>query len=125
MRLALDHFVLTVASIEATCRFYRDAVGAEPVVFGAGRHALAFGAQKINLHEAGREFEPKAQHPTPGSGDFCLITEEPLDAVAGRLQHLGIAIEAGPVSRTGAQGPLLSLYVRDPDGNLVEIANRT
>ena len=125
MGLALDHFVLTVASIEATVRFYRETVGATHVVFGAGRHALAFGAQKINLHEAGGGFEPKALRPTPGAGDFCLLTDEALADVAARLGALGIAVEEGPVPRTGAQGPLLSLYVRDPDGNLVEIANRT
>ncbi|MGN6513510.1 MAG: VOC family protein [Lysobacteraceae bacterium] len=123
MGLALDHFVLTVASIEATVAFYRETVGATHVVFGAGRHALAFGAQKVNLHQAGRELMPRALRPTPGAGDFCLLTDEPLAAVAARLATLGIPVEEGPVARTGAQGPLLSLYVRDPDGNLVEVAN--
>lgn len=124
MGLALDHFVLTVASIEATVRFYREIAGAEHVVFGENRHALRFGAQKINLHEAGKELTLVARRPTPGAGDFCLLTDEPLADVAARLATLGIPLEAGPVPRTGAQGPLLSLYLRDPDGNLVEIANR-
>lgn len=119
---ALDHFVLTVASIEETCAFYRDALGMEAVTFGSGRKALLCGGQKINLHEAGREFEPKAHKPTPGAGDFCLVTEEDLGALAQRLGSLGIAIEEGPVARTGARGPITSIYLRDPDGNLVEVA---
>ena len=94
------------------------------ITFGDGRTALGFGNQKINLHQAGREFEPKAERPTPGSGDFCLITQVPMDAVCAHLTAQGIAIEDGPVPRTGATGALLSVYVRDPDGNLVEIANR-
>jgi catechol 2,3-dioxygenase-like lactoylglutathione lyase family enzyme len=93
------------------------------VTFGAGRKALAFGAQKINLHEAGREFEPKAQQPTPGSADLCFLTDTPVAQVAAHLAALGIAVIEGPVARTGAVGPLLSIYVRDPDSNLIEIAN--
>lgn len=119
----IDHFVLTVASIEATCAFYRDVLGMEVVTFAGGRRALSFGAQKINLHEAGREFEPKAARPTAGSGDFCLIADTPLEQVIAELQARGIAIEEGPVSRTGATGPIRSVYIRDPDDNLVEIAN--
>lgn len=119
----VDHFVLTVASIEATCAFYRDVLGMEVVTFAGGRRALSFGAQKINLHEAGREFEPKAARPTAGSGDFCLIADTPLDQVIAELQVRGIIIEEGPVSRTGATGPIRSVYIRDPDDNLVEIAN--
>ena len=118
----IDHFVLTVADIARTCAFYRDALGMEVVTFGAGRTALAFGRQKINLHQSGREFEPKARHPVAGSGDFCLIAARPLAEVAERLARHGVAIEQGPVARTGAAGPITSLYVRDPDGNLVEIA---
>ena len=121
----IDHFVLTVASIEATCAFYSSALGMEVIAFGDGRTALGFGDHKINLHQAGQEFEPKAEKPTPGSGDFCLITRTPMDAVCAHLESQDIAIEDGPVPRTGATGPLLSIYVRDPDGNLVEIANRT
>lgn len=119
----IDHFVLTVASIPATAAFYERALGFRTVTFGAGRTALAFGEHKINLHEAGREFDPKALRPMPGSGDFCLTTREPVESIAERLQNLGIAIEEGPVERTGARGPLISLYFRDPDGNLVEVAN--
>ena len=121
--MRLDHFVLTVRSIDATVDFYRDAVGLEVVTFGDGRRALQVGEQKINLHQAGRELEPKARHPTPGSGDFCIVSDEPLDDVIDRLRRLSIPIEEGPVHRTGAVGPLMSIYVRDPDENLVEIAN--
>ena len=118
----IDHFVLTVADIEATCDFYSRALGFKVVTFGQGRKALAFGRQKINLHLAGNEFEPKALRPVPGSADFCLITERALEEVAARLKAEGISIEEGPVSRTGAMGPIKSIYFRDPDGNLVEVA---
>lgn len=118
----IDHFVLTVKDIEATCRFYARALGMRRVEF-EGRVALAFGRQKINLHRAGHEFEPKASKPTPGSGDFCLITETPLAAVVEHLASCGVAIEKGPTTRTGATGPILSVYFRDPDGNLVEVSN--
>lgn len=96
----------------------------EVVQFGQGRFALSFGAQKINLHEQGREFEPKAKKPTAGSADFCLITDTPLDAVIERLQACEVAIEEGPVPRTGATGKITSVYIRDPDNNLVEISNQ-
>lgn len=118
----IDHFVLTVASIPETCAFY-EVLGMTVETFGAGRKALRFGAQKINLHEVGREFEPKALRPTPGSGDFCLITETPLEDVIAHLTAHGLQIEEGPVDRTGATGPITSVYLRDPDNNLVEIAN--
>jgi len=118
----IDHLVLTVRDIAATCAFYERALGARVVTFGAGRTALALGAQKINLHQAGREFEPKAARPTPGSADFCLIAATPLDEVVAHLQACGVAIEQGPVRRTGARAPLESVYIRDPDGNLVEIS---
>lgn len=121
---SLDHLVLTVASVEATCAFYARILGMEVVTFGEGRKALRFGQQKINLHEAGREFEPKAARPAPGSGDLCFIAETPLDAVVAHLANCGVAVVEGPVARTGAVGPLRSVYVRDPDGNLIEIANR-
>jgi catechol 2,3-dioxygenase-like lactoylglutathione lyase family enzyme len=119
----LDHFVLTVRSIEATCAFYNRALGFEVVTFGQGRKALAFGQQKINLHEVGNEFDPKALNPTPGSSDFCLVTDTPVDEVCDRLRSLNIVVEDGPVARTGATGPILSIYFRDPDGNLVEVSN--
>ncbi len=119
----LDHLVLTVADIPASCRFYHDVLGMEVVRFGEGRTALAFGAQKINLHQAGHEFEPKARRPTPGSADLCLVAATPLEQVQAQLEAAGVAIECGPVARTGATGPILSLYVRDPDDNLVELCN--
>ena len=119
----LDHLVLTVADIGRTCAFYADALGMQVVTFGSDRKALAFGSQKINLHESGREVEPKAKKPTPGSADLCFITATPLDEVIAHLAACGVAIEEGPVPRTGATGPIRSLYIRDPDGNLIEIAN--
>ena len=120
---SLDHLVLTVRSLRATIDFYTRALGMTEVTFGAGRRALAFGTQKINLHEAGREFEPKADKPTPGSADLCFLTDTPVAQYAAHLAALGIAVVEGPVARTGAVGPLLSIYVRDPDLNLIEIAN--
>ncbi|HFA59070.1 MAG TPA: VOC family protein [Rhodospirillales bacterium] len=120
--VGFDHLVLTVRDLAATCRFYVDGLGLRHERFGEGRHALHLGAQKINLHEAGREFEPKAAHPVPGSADFCLLTEEALETVAARMAALGHPVLLGPVRRTGATGPILSLYFRDPDGNLVEVA---
>ena len=92
--------------------------------FGEGRKALHFGCQKINLHLAGHEFEPKAAHPTPGSADLCFLCERPVAEISERLAWLGHPVIAGPVSRTGATGPIRSIYTRDPDGNLVEIARR-
>jgi catechol 2,3-dioxygenase-like lactoylglutathione lyase family enzyme len=118
-----DHFVLTVRDLDATCEFYTRVLGMQAVTFGGGRRALQFGRQKINLHEAGKEFEPKALKPTPGSGDFCLITDVPIAQVIEYMQSRAVAIVAGPVSKTGALGPMLSIYVRDPDGNLVEVSN--
>jgi catechol 2,3-dioxygenase-like lactoylglutathione lyase family enzyme len=119
----LDHLVLTVRDIEATCAFYERVLGMEVVTFGTARTALQFGGQKINLHQLGYEFEPKAQTPTPGSADLCFITATPLSAVIAHLQACGVAIEEGPGRRVGARGPLESVYIRDPDGNLIELAN--
>lgn len=119
----IDHFVLTVADLAATQRFYCDGLGMELVTFGEGRHALAFGQQKINLHIKGRELEPKAKTPMPGSGDFCLISSEPVETWMTHFAQLGIAIELEPSPRTGATGPIRSIYLRDPDRNLVEISN--
>jgi len=119
----IDHFVLTVADMGATCAFYRSALGMQVVEFGGGRKALSFGDQKINLHQKGGEFLPNARVATAGSADFCLTTSVPLDEVVAHLTSLGIAIEEGPVRRTGARAALNSVYVRDPDGNLVEISN--
>ncbi|WGD32461.1 VOC family protein [Ancylobacter sp. WKF20] len=119
----IDHFVLTVADIDASCAFYSMALGMDVVTFGQGRKALQFGQQKINLHQAGKEFEPKAAKPTQGSGDFCLISETSVAEIAAHLVRSGIAIEEGPVTRTGATGPIISIYIRDPDQNLVEVSN--
>lgn len=119
---ALDHLVLTVADIPATCAFYRDVLGMQVETFGAGRVALKFGRQKINLHQAGAEISPFANHPTPGSADLCLLTETPIPDVIDHLNAHGIAIIDGPVPRTGANGPISSVYFRDPDLNLIEVS---
>jgi catechol 2,3-dioxygenase-like lactoylglutathione lyase family enzyme len=118
----LDHLVLTVASIDATVAFYTSALGMELVTFG-DRKALRFGEQKINLHQVGKEFEPKAVHPTPGSGDLCFITKTPIEEVISHLKARSCAIELGPVERSGAIGEMRSIYIRDPDFNLIEISN--
>lgn len=119
----LDHLVLTVRDIEATIAFYTHVLGMEAVTFGEGRKALRFGRQKINLHEAGHEFAPYAAAPTPGSADLCLLTSLPIERVIAHITSCGIPIELGPVPRAGAMGAILSIYLRDPDGNLIEIAN--
>ncbi len=115
--------MLTVGDLPATVDFYRHVLGMEVVTFGEGRTALRFGDQKINLHPAGGTFTAKAARPTPGSADFCLITGAPLGQWVAHLQACGVTLEAGPVRRAGARSPLESIYLRDPDGNLVEIAN--
>ncbi len=120
---SLDHLVLTVADVAATEAFYASVMGMKPVTFTGGRRALAFGSQKINLHQAGREFEPKAGKPVPGSADLCFIVETPLEQVIAHLEREGVAIIEGPVEKTGATGPLRSVYFRDPDGNLIELSN--
>jgi catechol 2,3-dioxygenase-like lactoylglutathione lyase family enzyme len=119
----LDHLVLTVASIEATVEFYTRVLGMDVVIFGSGRTALTFGTSKINLHQAGREFEPKALRPTPGSADVCLIVDDDMAQVLAELATAGVPVEQGPVERTGASGPIISCYLRDPDHNLVELSN--
>lgn len=119
----LDHLVLTVASIEESCRFYEQVLGMEVIRFGEGRTALKFGKQKINLHETGKEFEPKAAAPTAGSGDLCFIAESSIREITAHLAELGVAIEEGPVKRTGALGEMESVYLRDPDGNLLEVSS--
>lgn len=118
----LDHLVLTVADIDATVDFYERVLGMTPVTFGQGRRALVFGQQKINLHRAGAEFEPKAHRATPGSADLCFITSTDLDDVEQHVRDLGVQIEEGPVDRTGALGPIRSIYFRDPDFNLIEVS---
>ncbi len=121
---SLDHLVLTVKNIEVTIAFYAKVLGMEIITFGEGRKALLFGSQKINLHQHGKEFEPKALRPTPGSADLCFITSTPLPDVEKHLSACNITIVDGPVQRTGATGKLLSVYLRDPDDNLIEISNR-
>ncbi len=119
----LDHFVLTVASIEKTCDFYGRILGFEIITFLGDRKALKFGQQKINLHQVGREFDPKALIPTAGSGDLCFIATTPVNQIIEELQAAHVSIELGPVERTGANGTILSVYLRDPDHNLIEISN--
>jgi catechol 2,3-dioxygenase-like lactoylglutathione lyase family enzyme len=119
--VGIDHFVLTVEDVEATCAFY-EALGGEVVTFGDGRRAVQFGDQKINLHPIDNDVPHVAADPTPGGGDFCLLTETPIEDVERRLRELDVAVVTGPVERTGAVGQMTSLYFRDPDGNLVEIA---
>ncbi|MBH2000918.1 MAG: VOC family protein [Moraxellaceae bacterium] len=119
----LDHLVLTVADIEISCQFYQSALNFEVITFGENRKALQFGSQKINLHQVGKEFEPKALRPTAGSADLCFIAETPLEEVIKHLQQLNIKIVEGPIERTGAMGKILSIYLRDPDQNLIEISN--
>jgi catechol 2,3-dioxygenase-like lactoylglutathione lyase family enzyme len=119
----LDHLVLTVKDVATTCDFYQRVLGVEIVTFAGGRKGLAFGRNKINLHQQGKEFEPKADRPTPGSADFCLITESPIAEVIKRLQLAHVPIVQGPVEKIGALGPMVSVYFRDPDLNLVEVSN--
>ena len=124
MRIShLDHLVLTVAEIEATCNFYQHVLNFEVIEFGENRKALKFGSLKINLHQAGHEFEPKAAFPTQGSADLCFISETPIEHIIQQLKQLHIDIEQGPIQRTGAMGSILSVYIRDPDHNLIEISN--
>lgn len=118
----IDHIVLTVADIERTCDFYVKVLGMRVERFAGGRVALRFGEQKINLHQVGKEFEPKAERPTAGSGDVCFITREPMPKVLAHLQACGVGLLEGPVPRTGAVGPISSVYFRDPDANLIEVA---
>lgn len=117
----IDHLVLTVRDVEATCAFYERALLLEPIRFEGGRRALRFGDQKINLHPAGASFQPHARYPTPGSGDLCFVTTTPLAEVQEHLEHAGVVLALGPVARTGALGPMTSVYFYDPDGNLVEV----
>jgi catechol 2,3-dioxygenase-like lactoylglutathione lyase family enzyme len=119
----LDHLVLTVKNITRTCEFYSNILGMEEITFKETRKALKFGNQKINLHEYGNEFEPKAKSPTPGSADLCFITETPLFEFIEHCKSNKIEIIEGPLQRTGAVGAIYSVYVRDPDGNLIEISN--
>lgn len=120
---SLDHAVLTCASVPGTIAWYVAHLGLRHVESADGRHALHFGAQKLNLHQAGREFSPRATVAKPGTVDICFITQTPVDSVLGYFQSAGLEIVEGVVDRTGALGDLRSVYVRDPDGNLIEVAN--
>lgn len=120
---SIDHLVLTVRDIEATCNFYHQVLGMEIITFGKNRKALKFGEQKINLHELGKEFEPKALYPTVGSVDICFISNKPLTEIKNHIFACGVDIVAGPIIKTGARGAIESIYLRDIDGNLIEIAN--
>lgn len=119
----IDHIVFTVRDVAQTCAFYEQVLGMRVETFGEGRKALCFGGQKINLHQFGNEFEPKAKAPAPGCQDICLISNTPITEVVRHLASCGVAIEEGPIRRTGATGPINSIYFRDPDGNLIEISN--
>lgn len=121
---SLDHLVLTVNDIDKTLAFYCGILGCREITFGDNRKAIAVGNQKINLHTKGAEIAPHAQHPLPGSADLCFLSTVPVQALARHFAAHGVAVELGPVPRSGAAGALLSIYVRDPDGNLIEIANR-
>jgi catechol 2,3-dioxygenase-like lactoylglutathione lyase family enzyme len=118
----IDHFVLTVRSLEATCAFYERVLGFRRIEAPGRPTAVAFGQHKINLHEVGRTFEPKAVAPTPGAGDFCLVTERPIAEMQAHIESCGVVIELGPVERVGALGAMTSLYFRDPDRNLIEVS---
>jgi len=122
MALSIDHIVLTVRSVEKSLTFYEQALGMRREIAAGRPAAVAFGAQKINLHQVDQTFEPKATKPAPGTADFCLVTDRPLEEISRAIQAAGASIELGPVSRTGARGPMTSLYFRDPDGNLVEVS---
>jgi catechol 2,3-dioxygenase-like lactoylglutathione lyase family enzyme len=118
----LDHLMLTVRDAQRSIDFYTNVLGMSEATFDAGRKALSFGQQKINLHEVGREMNPKAAKPTPGSADLCFISDSPMDAILAELRQHGVEIIAGPVERTGALGPIASVYFRDPDKNLIEVS---
>lgn len=120
----IDHLAITVADMAKTMEFYRRVLGAEADTFGAGRTALRLGRNKLNLHDAETHAIPVAARPTPGAIDICFLAETPIADVVLHLQACDVAIEVGPVERSGTHGPILSVYIRDPDGNLVEIANQ-
>ena len=120
----IDHIVFTVNDIDAACRFYSRVLGMRIIEFGEGRKALSFGEMKINLHEKGKELEPKALNPVPGSIDICFITDIPMKDMLAHIDSCGIKVIEGPVKRSGSLGPIESIYLRDPDGNLIEVSNR-
>jgi len=117
----IDHLVLTVDDVDRSAAFYADALGGTIETFDGGRRAVSFGAQKLNLHPADDPYEPRASVARPGTDDFCLVVDD-LAAARERLREGGVEVVHGPVEKVGARGPMESVYVRDPDGNLVEIA---
>ena len=119
----IDHLVLTVADIDRTVEFYTRVLGMEKIEFAQGRIALACGEQKINLHQLGKELEPRAEYVRAGSADLCLIIDTPIEQAIEQIQQHGVDLIAGPVNRTGAKGKIISAYLRDPDGNLLEVSN--
>lgn len=119
----IDHLVLTVADIDCTVEFYTRILGMKKIEFGEGRIALTYGDQKINLHQLGKEFEPKAGNVSAGSADLCFIIDTPIAQAIEHLQQHGVELIEGPVHRTGARGKIISAYLRDPDGNLLEVSN--
>lgn len=121
---SIDHLVLTVADVKKTLAFYCGILGCREITYNDGRKAILFGNQKINLHVQKKEFEPHAERPTPGSADLCFLSTVPVEALMRHFHAHGVSVEVGPVKRTGAVCPLMSIYVRDPDGNLIEIANQ-
>lgn len=118
----LDHLVLTVTDVERAVYFYATVLGGTPETFDGGRRAVSFGDQKVNFHLAGDEYTPHAAEPTAGSGDFCLVVDDPIDELRRELREYEVPIVHGPVEKVGARGSMESVYVRDPDGNLVELA---
>ncbi len=120
---SLDHVVVNVSDVNRACEFYERVLGAEIVEFGAGRKAIQIGNQKLNLHDAGSRADPVASYPAVGGADLCILTETPIADVVRHLGALAVEIIVGPVERTGATGPILSVYIRDPDGSLIEISN--
>lgn len=120
----IDHLVLYATDVDRTCAFYADRLGlGEVEEFDGGRVAVSFGTTKLNLHPAGDEYDPHADAPTPGAADFCLVVDQPADTVAERAEAAGVPVVAGPTTKVGARGEMRSVYVRDPDGNLVELAS--
>lgn len=121
--MKIDHIVLTVRNIDNTVEFYTKLLGFKKEIFGEGRYALQFDNGKINLHQYGNEFEPKAHTPMPGSEDLCFITEEPIESFIQAMKDMDVTLLEGPIRRTGSRGPILSVYFRDPDNNLIEVSN--
>lgn len=120
----IDHLAIRVRDLDRSLSFYQRVLGAEVVTFGAGRKAVRLGRNKINLHDAETDATPVAAHPTPGATDLCFLTQTPLEEVVSHVEACGIEVELGPVDRTGSDGPIRSVYFRDPDGNLIEVSNR-